>query len=119
MDNQEFQIPAEAANWVETAGCAVTICDKDCNILFQNEEARKLYAKHGDLRGRNLMPCHNERSREIIRRLLATGQTNTYTIEKGPIRKVIFQTPWRRGGEIAGIAEISIVLPPDMPHYVR
>lgn len=32
---------------------------------------------------------------------------------------MIYQTVWKKDGEVAGLVELSIVLPPDIPHYVR
>lgn len=106
-------------DWAEGIGCAVTICDKDCNILYMNERSRTTFAHHGDMIGRNLMDCHPDRAKEMIRNMLATGKTNAYTISKKGVRKLIYQTPWRHDGEIAGLVEISIPLPDDMPHYDR
>lgn len=77
------------------------------------------FAKHGDLIGRNLFDCHNERSRETIRRMLASGGTNAYTIEKQGVRKMIYQTAWKERGEIRGLVEISMELPAEIPHHIR
>ena len=33
--------------------------------------------------------------------------------------KMIYQTAWKENGEVAGLVEISMVIPEDMPHYVR
>ena len=33
--------------------------------------------------------------------------------------KMIYQTAWRKDGKVAGIVEISMITPADMPHYVR
>lgn len=112
---KDFEVP----DWAHDIGCAVTVCDAKGVIIYMNDRSRELYRSHGDLTGFNLMDCHNERSREIISRLLRDGGTNVYTIEKKGVRKLIYQTAWRRDGEIAGLAEISIVLPEDMPHYIR
>ena len=100
--------------------CAVTVTDADCKIIYMNGRARETFAAHGDLIGRNLMDCHNQRSIGIIRHLLATGGRNCYTIEKGGVHKLIFQSAWRKpDGSVGGLVEISIVTPDDMPHYVR
>lgn len=119
----EYEVPAEVAGWMNAIGCAVTICDRDGVVLYMNDRSRETFAKHGEMVGRNLFGCHSERSQAMIRHMLATGDTNAYTIEKdtpeGKVRKLIYQTPWRKEGEIAGMAEISIVLPADMPHYIR
>ena len=84
-----------------------------------NDKAKETFASHGDLVGKNLMGCHNDRSKEIIRHLLETGGSNAYTIEKNGLRKMIYQTAWKQDGKVAGLVEISMVIPSDMSHYVR
>lgn len=112
------QIP----DWAMGMNCAVTVCDADCRIIYMNQRSRDTFAARGgaDLIGHNLMDYHNERSQAIIRRLLAEGGTNAYTIEKQGLRKLIFQTAWRLpDGSVGGLTELSIVLPDELPHYVR
>lgn len=107
-------------DWAWDMNCAVTVCDADCNIIYMNRRSRETFAKHGDLIGKNLLDCHNPQSTEIIRRLLATGGQNCYTIEKNGLRKMIFQTAWRNeDGSVGGLVEISMVIPETMPHHVR
>ncbi len=109
----------ETFPWADEVDCAVTVCDTEGVILYMNEKARATFAKHDDLIGRNLFDCHSERSREMIRRMLATGGTNAYTIEKQGVRKMIYQTAWKEHGEIRGLVEISMEIPCEMPHYIR
>ena len=55
-----------------------------------------------------------------IRRLLAEGSSNTYSITKQGRKKIIHQTPWRReDGTVGGLVEISLVVPEVFPHYDR
>lgn len=91
-----MNIPEEY-DWSESLDCAVTLCDNEGTVLYQNARSRQV---NGDVRGRSLIPCHNERSRGIIARLLAEGGKNVYTIEKRGVRKLIYQTVWRRAGEV-------------------
>ncbi len=50
----------------------------------------------------------------------AEGSTNAYTIEKKGVKKVIYQTAWRRAdGSVGGLVEISMIVPDPMPHFVR
>jgi len=105
--------------WAEEINAAVTVCDTDGIILYMNKRARETYANHGDLIGHNLFDCHPERAAAMIRHMLATGQSNAYTISKQGQRKMIYQSPWRRDGKICGMMEISMVIPEQMPHYVR
>ena len=109
----------ENYEWAKEMNCAVTVCDAEGIIIYMNDKSRETYKKEGDLIGKNLYECHSERSKEIIRRLLATGGSNAYTIEKQGVHKVIYQTAWKKDGKVAGIVEISMVTPADMPHYVR
>lgn len=107
-------------DWAQGLDCPITVCDHRCRIIYMNDASRRLYHKHGDLIGADLMACHNERSQGIIRRLLTEGGVNVYTIEKRGVRKLIYQSAWLlEDGTVGGVAEISIVLPPEMPHYVR
>lgn len=113
--NMENIVP----DWAKEMNCAVTVCDTEGVILYMNDKAKETFAAHGDLIGKNLMGCHSDRSKAIIRQLLETGGSNAYTIEKGGLHKVIYQTAWRIDGKVAGLVEISMVVPSDMPHYIR
>ena len=96
--------------------CAITVCDLDGVVTYQNTRSREV---NGDMLGRSMMPCHSARSREIINRLIANGENNCYTIQKGALRKLIYQTPWYESGDVAGLVEFSLEIPDEMPHYVR
>ena len=106
-------------DWAKEMNCAVTVCDKEGVIIYMNDKAKETFAKHGDLVGKSLIPCHNENSRAIIAKLLETGGTNSYTISKNGQKKMIYQTAWKQDGEVAGLVEISMVIPEEMPHYIR
>lgn len=107
--------------WADDMNCAVTVCDKDGIIIFMNRKSRETFCKDGStLVGTNLFGCHPEHAQAKIRHMLATGESNSYTISKNGLKKMIYQTPWRdANGEIAGMVEISVVIPEEMPHYVR
>ena len=95
---------------------AVTITDKDGNVVYQNDSS---CAVNGDVRGKNMMGCHNERSQKIIKHLLNDAATNVYTISKKGKKKLIYQTPWLENGVVKGLVELSIIIPEEMPHYDR
>jgi hypothetical protein len=111
----------ESHDWADTLGVAITVCDRDGIVVAMNERSKATFAKDGGgaLVGRSLFGCHGDASSELIRALLAEGRTNAYTIEKNGVRKLIYQTPWRRDGEIAGLVELSLPIPAELPHYVR
>ncbi|MDR0296166.1 MAG: PAS sensor protein [Prevotellaceae bacterium] len=99
--------------------CAVTVCDLEGTVVYCNEKAKQTFAKYGDLLGKNLKDCHSPGSWEKIVDMLHKGESNTYTIEKAGLKKIIHQMPWREHGEVRGLVELSIVLPIEMLHYVR
>lgn len=106
-------------DWAKEMNCAVTVCDTEGIIIYMNDKAKATFASHGDLVGKSLMGCHSDRSKGIIAHLLETGGYNAYTIEKEGLRKMIYQTAWKQDGKVAGLVEISMVIPQDMPHYIR
>ena len=116
----EQDIINEALAWAEGTHCAITVCDLEGKVIFMNERSRATFDKEGrTMLGQNLMPCHNEKSQEKIRHMIATDTVNCYTIDKQGVKKMIYQTPWRKDGKVCGMVEISMVIPNDMPHYIR
>ena len=106
-------------DWAKELNCAVTVCDTEGIIIYMNDKSKETFISSGDLVGKSLIPCHNENSKKMIAHLIETGGTNVYTIDKNGQKKMIYQTAWKQDGKVAGLVELSIVLPNDMPHYVR
>lgn len=107
--------------WLNGIDVAVTVCDREGIIVYMNEKAAKTFSADGGkaLLGKNLWDCHPEAAREKIRLLMAAGASNSYTIEKNGVKKLIQQTPWRENGELRGLVEFSLVIPLALPHFVR
>lgn len=108
-------------DWVRAFPGAVTVCDRDGVILEMNERSVASFAADGGaaLIGTNVLDCHPEPARAKLAALLASGKPNVYTIEKGGVKKLIYQAPWYRDGEVRGIVELSLPIPFEMPHFVR
>lgn len=100
---------------------AVTACDTEGIIIYMNKKSCATFLKNGEgsLIGKSLFNCHNPKSIDKIKEILSTGITNSYTIEKNGLKKMIYQCAWYRDGLIAGLVEISLVIPFEMPHFVR
>ena len=82
--------------WTDDVDCAITVCDKEGKVLFQNKVSRGLFQRDGEtMVGKRLMPCHSDHSRGLIGEMLATGNTHCYTITKKGRKKLVYQTPWR------------------------
>lgn len=108
-------------NWIKEFPAAVTVCDAAGIILEMNERAALAFQADGgrQLIGRSMLDCHPEPARTKARALLSTRAANTYTIEKNGVKKLIYQSPWYRDGEYAGMVELSIEIPFELPHFVR
>lgn len=106
--------------WADEMDCAVTVCDSEGTVIYMNRKSEETFNKDGrSMIGQSMIPCHSPRSQEKIREMLQKGTTNSYTILKNGVKKMIYQTPWRENGIVMGLVEISMVIPEDMPHYVR
>ena len=57
---------------LEADKAAVVICDLEHTIIYMNPTAINRYAKWGgrNLMGQNLLDCHNDKSREMIIKVL-------------------------------------------------
>jgi transcriptional regulator with PAS, ATPase and Fis domain len=107
--------------WFGELPCAVTVCDRRYTILYMNDRAAEVNAKDGGkaLVGKNMMDCHPPAAQEKLRKVMASGRPNVYTIEKKGVRKMIYQGHWRKRGRVAGLVEITFELPEKIPHFVR
>jgi hypothetical protein len=109
------------AAWVKELPAAITVCDESGVILEMNDRSCVTFAADGGAKliGTNLLDCHPGLSRAKVAALLASRSANTYMIEKGGIKKLIFQSPWFEGGTYRGFVEISIPLPEPLPLFHR
>ncbi|HNQ43589.1 MAG TPA: PAS domain-containing protein [Candidatus Cloacimonadota bacterium] len=108
-------------DWIQGLPIAITVCDKDGTITEMNAKSCATFASYGgsDLIGKSIYAYHPPHCNDMIRSMLATGEPHSYTIEKQGIKKLIHQQPYFVDGEVAGVVEMSIELPLEMPHYVR
>jgi len=107
--------------WVDEFQGAVVVCDDRGIILEINGRAIKNLREEGGagLIGTSVLDCHPEPSRTKLKSILENRLTNAYTIEKAGVKKLIYQAPWFKKGRYAGIVEISLEIPFDLPHFVR
>ncbi|MFZ4621199.1 MAG: PAS domain-containing protein [Bacteroidota bacterium] len=107
--------------YFETINAAVTVCDMNGTIIYMNDRSGEIFQNDGGklLIGQSLFDCHPEPALTKLKEMLATGRTNVYTIEKNGKKKIIYQSPWRKDGAVAGLVEMSYELPDAMEHFVR
>ena len=108
-------------DWAKELPMAVTISDKSGIIIYMNDKSIETFANYGGEKiiGTELNKWHKPNSVEIINSMIKENKTNSYTISKNGVKKLIHQTPYYENGEYAGLVEFSIVLPENMPHFDR
>ena len=108
-------------SWVKEFPGAVLVCDAEGVLLEMNDRGAAAFDDQGGRRliGTNLLDCHPEPSRTRFEQLLRTRTTNVYTIEKGGVWKLVYQAPWYRDGQYAGLIELSLEIPQSIPHFIR
>lgn len=99
----------------------VTVCDPTGVILAMNDTAIRAFAGRGGAKlvGQNALDCHPGQSREQFAELLRNPRLNVYTTEKNGVHKLIYQCPWHRDDQYAGLLEIVAEIPSPLPHFVR
>jgi len=107
--------------WVDEFPGAITVCDDRGIILAMNAKAAQVFEEDGgrSLIGTSVLDCHPEPARSRVAALLESHQSNVYTIEKKGVKKLIYQAPWLIQGRFAGLVELSLEIPFEMPHFVR
>lgn len=120
MLDAQAAFPA-AALWWEDVGAAVTVADATGRIVAMNRRAAETFVAEGGhaLLGSDVFACHPEPARSLLRELYAERRANHYTISTRGQHKIIHQMPFYSGSEFAGFVEISIPLPPELPHFER
>ena len=108
---------SEKFNYMDSVDFAATVCDKEGIVLYQNARAIR---RDGDVTGKNLYNCHGEKAGQMIRHMIETGSKNTYQIIRHGKHRLLHQTPWfDESGAVAGLTELSIDLPDNMPVFDR
>jgi transcriptional regulator with PAS, ATPase and Fis domain len=107
--------------WTQEFPAAITVCDAEGIILSMNARSVDTFSADGGERliGSNLLDCHPEPARSKVADMLRSQQRNVYTIEKAGVKKLIYQSPWFDNGIFAGIVELSLPLPDELPHFDR
>jgi hypothetical protein len=110
-------------DWVREAPIAVTVCDSEGKITEMNLRAGRTFEKSGGLSliGSDLLSCHPEPARTRLKKMLSVPPEapGVYTIEKNGVKKLIYQFTRLENGRPAGLVELSLELPAEVPHFIR
>jgi transcriptional regulator with PAS, ATPase and Fis domain len=99
-------------NWSKELDAVITVCDTQGIILEMNDKSILYFTKYGGAKliGKNLLDCHPEPSKSMLRMMMQKQQKNTYLVENNGLQKLISQQPWFQDGEYRGFIEIQIEL---------
>jgi transcriptional regulator with PAS, ATPase and Fis domain len=108
-------------DWAEEFNGSITVCDLQGIIVYMNRFSIQQFAKYGGekLLGSNLIDCHPEPSKTMLKKMLKTPMQNMYTTESDGVKKIIYQTPWKNNDQFMGVIELSFQLEPGMPNFIR
>ena len=100
---------------------AITVCNEHGTVIDMNDKSALTFEADGGraLIGTNLRSCHPAAAQAKVDTLFAQRQPNVYTIRKNGVRKLIYQSPWYRDGRFAGIVELSLQIPDEIPEFIR
>ena len=97
---------------LEADRAAIVICDLEHKIIYMNPVAINRYEKWGgkNLLGRSLLDCHNDKSREMINKVVdwfkASKKNNlVYTFYNQKENKDVYMVALRDDGELIGYYE--------------
>lgn len=108
-------------DWAEDFNGSITVCNREGIIVYMNQQSVKQFNKYGgkNLLGTNLLDCHPEPSKSMLKKMLVKPAQNMYTTEWEGIKKIIYQTPWKKKDEFCGVIELSFQLANEMPNHIR
>jgi len=108
-------------NWLDEIDVAITVCDEKGIISYMNKKSEQTFEKDGgrELIGTSLYDCHDDNAKRQIKEQMRDMKLNCYTIEKKGKKKLIYQVPCIEDEKLKGIAELSFVIPEEMPHFKR
>ncbi len=113
---------APDVRWLESFAGAVTVTDREGIILAMNPAAQRYYGAFGGAKliGTQVLDCHPEPSRSRVAGMLASLPVhNVYATEKAGQRRLVVHTTWYENGVAAGLVEMILDLPAELPLFSR
>lgn len=107
--------------WAKECPANILISDPQGEILEMNDQAVMVFKSEGGrkLIGSNMLDCHPDPAKKKVAELQASRKANIDTIENNGFNTLIYQSPWYKDREYAGMVEIELELPTEVPHIVR
>lgn len=90
----------------------ISVCDENGIITYLNDKGVEHFADEGgmDLIGSNILDCHPEPAREMLRQMMSTHESHSFIKGEGSGKRLIHETPVYKDGVFAGYIELIIPL---------
>jgi transcriptional regulator with PAS, ATPase and Fis domain len=107
--------------WFKVFPGAITVTDAQGFILSMNDKSAEMFKDDGGyaLIGHNAITCHKEPTQTKVRNIYNTHSPNIYSILKNGKKQLIYQSPYFVEDKFAGVVEICLDLPDQVPHFDR
>ncbi len=107
--------------WFKVFPGAITVTDEKGTILQMNDQSADMFKEDGGytIIGRNAITCHPEPTQTKVRKIYESEQPNIYSIQKNGVKQLVYQAPYFVDGDFAGVVEICLKLPEEIPHFNR
>jgi len=111
----------EQHSWYKVFPGAITVTNEKGEMIEMNEASAEMFKKDGgyQLIGRNAITCHKEPTQSKVRKIYDTQSFNIYSITKNGKKQLVYQAPYFINGDFAGIVELLLDLPDEIPHFNR
>ncbi len=107
--------------WFKYFPGPITVTDENAIIIEMNEASAEMFKEEGGfaLIGSSVIDCHPKSVQEKVRRIYDEKKPNVYSIQKDGKKKLIYQAPIFEDEKFAGVVEMCLPLPEDVPHFNR
>ena len=110
-----------APGWMDEFGGIVTVCDLQGTIVYMNDKSVENFQKDGGkaLLGSNLLDCHPEPARSLLKELMEKCRINVYFTLKNGRKHLIYQSPLFENGVYSWFSEMILDIPLEAPTFKR
>jgi len=107
--------------WFKVFPGAIMVTNEKGEIIEMNDASAEMSMKDGgyQLMGQNAITCHKEPALSKVRKLYASQAFSIYSITKNGKKQLVYQAPYFFDRVFAGIVEMHLDLPDEIPHFNR
>ncbi len=105
--------------WTKEIDATLIVSDANGMVIEMNDKSARVFEKDEKKVGTKLLDCHPAWAKPHVEKLMKERKPSCYTTEAKGQKSFVYHTPWYENGEYAGLVEMIIPIPNEMPHYNR